>query len=330
MDRLPIDVISTIIGNVPLTSLPNLASTSQHFRRISHSPEHFYQRLQLMYPMEHPKITKNLTAEQKYKLTRMLLRFENTKAQLIEIPKDVFSWFSQGGLPEDHDIYDEDLSILNSYVLQYLNHLQTPIYRGDIIHLESEGEYRNDGKYLFDGQTLVQLDYDGDDYGAIPPEYEILDDNLTFSSTYWKDVISHNGMVYFNAPKYEQQLLANLKKSERGSQDSPDILVYETEFIHSTGIQFKVFFILDLDITVNHIKRALKQKRFDVSESIIEFPVSRPYEIAFTILDSYENNEEETSDNSSDDENNINTNIQGLHVRRFYQNPLEHQLQHLQ
>lgn len=83
------------------------------------------------------------------------------------------------------------------------------IKRGDIVHIEEFGSYRNDGKLIFDGQKLVNLCYDIDDYGSVPSSFTIGDE---FRSDHWINVIEHNALVWIGTIKYRSQLLANFNK----------------------------------------------------------------------------------------------------------------------
>lgn len=78
--------------------------------------------------------------------------------------------------------------------------------RGDVI-LTEEDPYRNNGKYMWDGNKAISLDYDTtDDYGSIPREFlvgkEFLalhwveEDYNGFSSIRFNNLIDHNAYVF--------------------------------------------------------------------------------------------------------------------------------------
>jgi len=89
--------------------------------------------------------------------------------------------------------YDQDedpdfLRKLNEYVKLYLKPA-----RGDIIDTVFEDRrYRNEGKYIFDGKNVIELDFEIDDYGAVPPQFQ------DFAIGWWKDTIAHNNMQYLS------------------------------------------------------------------------------------------------------------------------------------
>lgn len=104
--------------------------------------------------------------------------------------------FSKAYDDDDSDYdsdYDQDndpdfLRKLNEYVKENLKPT-----RGDIIDtVFEEHRYRNEGKYIFDGKNVIKLDYDVDDYGAVPPEFQ------DFAIGWWKDTIDHNNIQYLS------------------------------------------------------------------------------------------------------------------------------------
>lgn len=71
--------------------------------------------------------------------------------------------------------------------------LPNNIKRGDIVHIIEYGYYRNDGKLIYDGHSLLNLYNTVDEYG----------------SDYWLNTIAHNGIVWIDTLKYRSQLLTN-------------------------------------------------------------------------------------------------------------------------
>jgi hypothetical protein len=67
--------------------------------------------------------------------------------------------------------------------------------RGDIIgivNLEFFG-FRNDGKYIWDGDKLIDFDFDNDEFGAIPDTFLV---GKEFdSATYWSSTM-HNNFIF--------------------------------------------------------------------------------------------------------------------------------------
>jgi hypothetical protein len=98
-------------------------------------------------------------------------------------------------------LYGNDLTKkITTYIKKQITQ-DNPQYRnianGDIIDIESESHYRNNGIFMWNGKKVVELYTDYDDYGSVPPEIEIADDN-DFTPTSWLDLIDHNSVIWFS------------------------------------------------------------------------------------------------------------------------------------
>ena len=83
--------------------------------------------------------------------------------------------------------------------------------RGDIVHITDYGEYRNEGRFICDGSTLVDLAYEPDEYCNIPSSFTIGDE---FKALHWKDTIDHNSYVWIDLHKYGDQILKTVEDEE--------------------------------------------------------------------------------------------------------------------
>lgn len=104
---------------------------------------------------------------------------------------------------ETYDYEEEWMEKINSI----LPHLGKHFQRGDIIHFEQFDSYRNDGKYIYDGKKLIQLDTDYDDYGQVPEEFKVPQE---FPPEYWQLSIEHNVHTSFDKESFIDQLVANI------------------------------------------------------------------------------------------------------------------------
>ena len=278
-DQLNPDILTTICSLVELGDLPSLCSANSKLSQICSTETCYMHRVK----REHPTFTKSpkLTFEKFYK---MLKRFESNTAQMFEIPEDMFSWDKT----EDQHLDDyEDIDKLNKELLPKV--LTTfPIRRGDLIHLESEGEYRNDGKFIFDGASLMSLAFEPDDYGTLPKEFKILDDELTFSPIHWMDVIDHNGYVHFDSGPYMDQLEKNLIQTEttitKIGKKTYEEQIWKTFFVHSTGARFTIRFQFDLGLSSDreNVIKFLKKGLFYIGGEDLE---STPFNMHLYIYD---------------------------------------------
>jgi hypothetical protein len=76
-----------------------------------------------------------------------------------------------------------------------LRRREPDLQRGDMVYLEPELGYRNDGIYIYDGRTMVSLTTDIIDYGHIPAEFEVISE---FPIHYWEGRNHHNDLVPFD------------------------------------------------------------------------------------------------------------------------------------
>jgi hypothetical protein len=76
-----------------------------------------------------------------------------------------------------------------------------PIKRGDLISLNPntlDDRERNSDIFIYDGKKVIELDSDIDEYGAVPPCFEVTD--TEFSPHYWRNKITHNSIFWLAQP----------------------------------------------------------------------------------------------------------------------------------
>lgn len=80
------------------------------------------------------------------------------------------------------------LKILNS-----MDNIRKNLMRGDLVEtISEENRYRNQGTFIYDGEKIIELDYEEyTDYGA-PPKF-LVDE---FGNNYWDGVLSYNIFEY--------------------------------------------------------------------------------------------------------------------------------------
>jgi hypothetical protein len=99
------------------------------------------------------------------------------------------------------------------------------IQRGDLIQLEWL-QYRNDGGYLWDGENVINLYYDIDDYGSVPLSFSFPE----FPFRYFENVIVHNDLVFLRDDLMAEASanvtfgkLPSSKREEREERDEREI-----------------------------------------------------------------------------------------------------------
>ena len=121
------------------------------------------------------------------------------------------------------------------------------IARGDIIEIESESGYRNTGVFMWNGKKVINLYTEVDDYGSVPPEIEIADDN-DFTAYSWENLVDHNNFVWYS-PEIRDRIKDNLN----------DRLTAPATNIRGTMWTFHV--VDQRGLGLEELKRALDENR---------------------------------------------------------------------
>lgn len=111
------------------------------------------------------------------------------RASVFYVPKTVYDY------PEDQ-LGNEDKMIddINQSLCKYLEDNQ--VKRGDIVVLQEEDGYRNDYRFIYNGEEICCLDYDppcGYDYGIVPSNFLCITE---FPMGYWDDALKGWNLCY--------------------------------------------------------------------------------------------------------------------------------------
>ena len=256
-----------IISKADYHQLRKLSMVNKKFNKLCLSEEHYFLRFTSEYP--HINKSKSLSYEKIYKMCKHL---ENDRAKIINVPKTLYK------TDPDMDPDDEDMETLNNAILPYV--LDQGANRGDIIYIGTKEGYRNENKYVFDGDKIIHLSYEPDEYGCIPYGFEILDDDLTFSAIYWLDVIAHNRIFRWDTKPYLDQLIKNFEEikaneetySLRGKTFTRRTYIVQTSFIHSSGIPFLVRIEMGDTCSDESLIDYISSNTFELSENSTDDP----------------------------------------------------------
>ena len=116
------------------------------------------------------------------------------KAIVYEIPLNVYDG-------DIHDLDQTELEEIFGPVLDYLRVKEYHINFGDLVHLEAAGDYMNNGKFIYDGQKLIELDGEEEaGYGDLPSIFYLLTPNRDriFSLDYWSEALDGNRDVWLH------------------------------------------------------------------------------------------------------------------------------------
>lgn len=113
------------------------------------------------------------------------------------------------GFDEDAaDVFPTPDTLPDDEKQRIISSLGNDLQRGDIIGFRNTIGYRNDGKSIFDGQDIISLYHELDDYGSVPPTFFVGDE---FHPNTWSRyiVVAGDGTVFYDdaAREYSAQFM---------------------------------------------------------------------------------------------------------------------------
>lgn len=143
----------------------------------------------------------------------------------------------------EDDLYEEDdqseLKLKPEFAEQFLkilNHRGAKPVRGDTVLIEQFSGYRNDGRLIFDGEKIIALEYEPDDYGNVPKQFHVLEAPDWFTPEHFSK-IEHNQIVWFHFnSEIKEKLLESIKYQSLTNPETGEVKF----FCYSTiSIPFK-------------------------------------------------------------------------------------------
>ena len=214
MANLINDVLFTTLLNLSYSDLVNACQVNKQYQHICNQPRFWELKLEQHYPF-----LATIQGINPRKIFQYLNDPAQQKSRLFNIPEDVFPYTE-----EDEDII---LANINESILPDLQ--GRGIRRGDIIYLESIGDYCDVCRFIYNGQNIEDLDYSVDEIGAIPPDYKVIDE---FPTRYWENLIYDSSTIHFNSEPYIDQIMNNLRHEPYTTD------IYRTHFVHGSGVPF--------------------------------------------------------------------------------------------
>lgn len=158
---------------------------------------------------------------------------------------------------------EKDIMIANK-LTRYIINNNIILSRGDIINtIIEENRYGNDGKYIWNGDSVDLLVYNIDlRHGSVPPKYIVNDDN--FAPAYWSDEIYHNG-IFHPSKKYRTEVCETLKLGDEFTED----VMWYGYFLRS-GVKHFVFYDFIGFYESDEINKNREQYRSEVKELIMK------------------------------------------------------------
>lgn len=143
---------------------------------------------------------------------RKLYEIINEKSKILNLTSNNFPELAKEIFEEDQlgELSEDDLDFITNQIIPKLSEL--PLLRGDVIHLDWLGDYRNDGKLIWDGEQVVSLYYELDDYGTVPKSFSFPE----FPVNHFYKSIAHNNLIWIS-PHSIDEIVRNFNEKTQQS-----------------------------------------------------------------------------------------------------------------
>nr|QBK91615.1 MAG: F-box-like family protein [Pithovirus LCPAC302] len=221
---VPKDILQKISLNLSPRDILSLCLTNSFYQRnICNSKDFWRNKILTDYP-NRVKLENNAYFKQDPKILYMILSEESKiiiirkeeYRELYKISNEIYTEDNFGEDPETDEKMANavTISINNNPSFEFLK-------RGDVILLDWLGRYRNDGKFMWDGNKAVILDYDIDEYGSVSSEFSFPE----FRPDYFINSIDHNNLFRLSPEKMEE-LVTNFNVETQQSYITDKYNVY--------------------------------------------------------------------------------------------------------
>ena len=192
MENVPADVIRRLVLELSPRDVLSLCLSKKSFSKaICNSDVFWRNKIKVDYPKQIYPL--NMYEKSPKKLYMIL----TMNSKIIELNEEDF--------PELANINRDDEEIMAEHITNSVGKNLTIgelLKRGDVLHLGWGSSYRNDDKFLWDGEKAVILDSQIDDYGSVPKEFPFPE----FRPEYFSESIDHNNIVRLTSEKIEEAL----------------------------------------------------------------------------------------------------------------------------
>ena len=223
-------VILEILKRLEPKDLVSFGQLNHEFQELLKKDEIWDALLKRDFPADYDQKPKTLTYQQYYIETYQLKIQLEQEHPLMTKPDDmswrIFQTRTERAFRLDLNIEDlnllpansvEEVCELNQMTEEELADLMTKylvgshqdhlLFRGDVVWL-NQLDYRNDGRFFWDGHQVILQDYDTDDYGMVPSIFLI---PTEFNPMHFQSVEKHNNFIWFDLAKHQLEISQTLK-----------------------------------------------------------------------------------------------------------------------
>lgn len=208
---------------------------------------------------------------------RELYEIINARSKIV--PLDQHDIEALAGLGPDDDI-ESTAALLNQVLPSQISRF--PLLRGDVIHLDWFNGDRNDDKYLWDGQQVVNRTGVYDDYGSIPESFAFPE----FPLDHFFNSITHNAIIWMDAPTLVEFRNNFRNMDEKAKDQHEGYTIVGTSVISDRYQSYRVYFLAE--ILDNNPRRARAIREIDLTKEQ-QVLVHRESARSMRFLDIYDN-----------------------------------------
>ena len=196
MESVPADVIRRLVLELSPRDVLSLCLSKKSFSKsICNSDIFWRNKIKIDYPKQIYPVN---FYEKNPKRLYMLLTMNS---KIIELDERKFPELTNINHEDEDDLIIMAENITNSIGKNLMIEGEL-LKRGDVLHLGWGSSYRNDDTFLWDGEKVVLLDYEIDDYGSVPKEFPFPE----FRPEYFSESIVHNNIVRLTPDKIEETI----------------------------------------------------------------------------------------------------------------------------
>lgn len=190
---IPSDIIEEISMNLKTSDIGRFTQTNQRLKEKLSNDSFWFRKTHKDYLNRIPPKLYGRSWKEIYKML-----FQRSQMIWIKAP---------GNRPEgwNDDEFNEALPEFLDEITEIVNNInQTTderlVLRGDVVMLDNLSGYRNDGKLIWDGERVISLDYDLDDYGNVPCSMTFPD----FPPDHFIESVYHNYIFHLSTESKEE------------------------------------------------------------------------------------------------------------------------------
>ena len=204
------DVDKMILLNLDIESLRNVCQVNKYVAEICNDKSFWRNKIAKDFPLRGKFLWYTEYRDLYKNNPKQLYEIINRKSKIVSLSKKNYPALVKK-FPDEDEFGDmRDLRLINEKILADIKKL--PLLRGDVIHFEWIGKYRNDGKLMWTGERVVELYSKLDDYGSVPKDFAFPE----FPIDHFYDSIDHNNLIWISSEKV-QEIIKNFDEKTQKS-----------------------------------------------------------------------------------------------------------------